>query len=189
MSNNRTWNIRGLNAKAKWLALKQKIEESACSIVCLQETKRESFDLAYIRNFCPTRFNKFEYLPSIGASGGLLVGWNGALFTGEQIFQNRFSLSIQFTSHLSNQSWILTNIYGPCEHNDKAVFIDRFSNIHMPPDVDWIVMGDFNFIKDPHDRNRPGGDVNDMLIFNEAISNLSLIELLMKGRKYSWSNM
>ena len=91
-------------------------------------------------------------------------------------------MSIQFTSHLSQQSWILANIYGPCDQNDKADFIDWFSNIHMPPNVDWIVMGDFNFIRDPQDRNRPGGDVNDMLLFNEAISNLSLIELPMKAK-------
>ena len=59
----------------------------------------------------------------------------------------------------------------------------------MHPDVDLIVMGDFNFVRDPQDRNRPGGDVNDILLFHEAISNLSQIELPMKGRKYSWSNM
>ena len=28
-----------------------------------------------------------------------------------------------------------------------------------------------------------------MLIFNEAISNLGLIELPLKGRKFTWSNM
>ena len=50
-------------------------------------------------------------------------------------------------------------------------------------------MGDFNFIRSPEDRNRPGGDVNQMLLFNEAISNLGLIELPLKGRQFSWSNM
>ena len=59
----------------------------------------------------------------------------------------------------------------------------------MPGDVDWIVMGDFNFIRDPSDRKRPGGDVNEMLLFNEAISSLGLVELPLKGRKYSWSKM
>ena len=50
MNNNRSWcilnwNIRGVNSPEKWLALKQKIEESATGIICLQETKREDFDL------------------------------------------------------------------------------------------------------------------------------------------------
>uniref|UniRef100_A0A452XF66 Uncharacterized protein n=1 Tax=Aegilops tauschii subsp. strangulata TaxID=200361 RepID=A0A452XF66_AEGTS len=31
--------------------------------------------------------------------------------------------------------------------------------------------------------------VNEMLLFNEAISKLGLVELPLRGRKYSWSNM
>lgn len=50
-------------------------------------------------------------------------------------------------------------------------------------------MGDFNFCRQPSDRNKLGGDVNGMLLFNEAINNLGLIELPLKGRKFTWSNM
>lgn len=67
------WNIRGINAQDKWLAVKNKIVESNSSIVCIQETKRESFDYTYIKNFCPRNFNKFDFVPSVGALGGLLV--------------------------------------------------------------------------------------------------------------------
>jgi hypothetical protein len=59
----------------------------------------------------------------------------------------------------------------------------------MPDDSDWIIMGDFNLIRKPSDRNKPGGNVNDMLSFNEAISNLGLIEVPLKGKKFTWSNM
>ena len=55
--------------------------------------------------------------------------------------------------------------------------------------MDWIVMGDFNFIRSPNNRNKPGGDVNQMLLFNEAISNSGLVELPLTGRQFSWSNM
>ena len=124
-------------------------------------------------------------MPSIGASGGFLTAWNGSMFTGELLFQNKFSLSIQFTWNSSSNKWILSNIYGPCRHEEKIEFTDWFSNIQMPNDVDWIVMGDFNFIRSPENRNKPGGDVNEMLLFNESISNLGLIELPLKGRQYS----
>ena len=43
------WNIRGINSKDKWLALRQKIDESDCNILCLQETKREIFDTTYLK--------------------------------------------------------------------------------------------------------------------------------------------
>ncbi len=50
-------------------------------------------------------------------------------------------------------------------------------------------MGDFNFIRSVHNRNLPGGDLNDIMVFNEIISNIGLHELPLKGRTYTWSNM
>jgi hypothetical protein len=47
----------------------------------------------------------------------------------------------------------------------------------MPSDKLWLLVGDFNLIRRPEDRNKPGGDINLMLKFNEAISNLDLIEI------------
>lgn len=38
------WNVRGINSQGKWDAIRAKIDESAASIVCLQEIKRESFE-------------------------------------------------------------------------------------------------------------------------------------------------
>jgi hypothetical protein len=125
----------------------------------------------------------------VGASGGISTAWNGALFKGELAFQNDFSLSLKFMSKLSQDDWILTNVYGPCTADRKIEFLDWFKNIDMPDSIDWIIMGDFNFIKSPSNRNTEGGDVNDMLAFNEAISNLGLVELPLKGRKFTWSNM
>jgi hypothetical protein len=64
----------------------------------------------------------------------------------------------------------LTNVYGPCQAERKAHFLDWFSNIDIP-------VGDFNFIRSPNDRNKPGGDTNNILLFNDAIGNLGIIEL------------
>jgi exonuclease III len=190
MDNNRTWkimnwNIRGINSEKKWLALSNKIEESGCDIICLQETKREHFDLQYVKKFCPKKFSKFLFVPSVGASGGIIIIWNGSTFSGDLAFQNEFSLSVNLTNNLTNEKWLLTNIYGPCHCDQKAVVLEWFSNIDMPDNTDWIVMGDFNFIRKPSDRNKPGGDVNEMLLFNDAISNLGLVELPLKGRKFT----
>ena len=49
--------------------------------------------------------------------------------------------------------------------------------------------GDFNFIRSEENRNRPGGDVNDMFRFNDIIGHLGLVELPLKGRAFTWSNM
>lgn len=50
-------------------------------------------------------------------------------------------------------------------------------------------MGDFNLIRSPENRNRPGGNLSDMLLFNNLINHLDLVEIAFQGREYSWSNM
>lgn len=76
------WNIRGINAVEKCDAVQDKIEESAYAMLCLQETKREHFDMSYICKFAPRCFDQFDYIPSVGASGGLLLVWNSSMFGG-----------------------------------------------------------------------------------------------------------
>jgi exonuclease III len=44
------WNVRGLNAKEKWEAIRDKISESGCDVICLQETKRQTFDANLSKN-------------------------------------------------------------------------------------------------------------------------------------------
>jgi hypothetical protein len=62
-------------------------------------------------------------------------------------------------------------------------------NLNIPIDEDWLILGDFNFIRSPENRNKPGGNIDDMLIFNDVSRTQNLTELSIKGRKYTWSNM
>jgi exonuclease III len=97
------WNIRGINVEAKKLKVREKMEESNCAILCLQETKKESFDRKFIRGFCPRCFDNFICSPSVGASGGMLVVWSSAMFSGTLIDLQKFGIIIKFTSIHSNQ--------------------------------------------------------------------------------------
>jgi hypothetical protein len=49
-------------------------------------------------------------------------------------------------------------------------------------------VGDFNLLRKPENRNRAGGDINEMLLFNDAINHLGLIELPLYGRRFTWTN-
>jgi hypothetical protein len=70
----------------------------------------------------------------------------------------------------------------------KIDFLNWFSNINMPSDKLWLIVGDFNLIRRPEDINIVGGDINLMLKFNEAISNLKLMEIPLHGLSFTWSN-
>jgi exonuclease III len=124
------WNIRGINSEKKWNDIRDRVVETSCDIICLQETKRASFDSNFLRQFCPP-FDSFEFNPSNGASGGSIVIWKSAIFHGHCIFKNEFASSIFLSSVHNNSSWILTNIYAPCTTPGKSNFIRWFKNIVM----------------------------------------------------------
>ena len=68
-------------------------------------------------------------------------------------------------------------------------FTNWLFDLNIPDDENWLILGDFNFIRSTNNRNKPGGDAADMLLFNEIIRAQSLMELPVKGRTYTWSNM
>jgi exonuclease III len=170
------WNVKGINSSSKWNSIKSIIKEKNCDMICLQETKREQFDQNYIKKFCTPDFDKFEFIPSVGASGGTIVCRKSSRFIRSVAFQNSFAMSLEFCSVLSGASWYLTNLYAPCTPEGKQDFLD------------WLVVGNFNLIRRPEDRNKPCGNVQDMLNFNAAISALGLEELKLNGNKFTWTN-
>jgi hypothetical protein len=58
----------------------------------------------------------------------------------------------------------------------------------MNDEVKWLIVGDFNLIRSPQNRNKPGGNISEMFAFNEAISRLCLNEIPLKGCKFTWTN-
>jgi exonuclease III len=183
------WNVKGLNDKDKRLAVYNKIEESNCSVVCLQETKCHSFDHSFNRSFCPKRFDRFAFSPSIGASGGIIVLWNSSIFNGEVLEIHRSAVRIKFSSAYNNQLWQLVCVYGPCSGLERDTFIQWLHDLDIPLHDNWLLLGDFNFMRSVENRNKHGADMNDIFLFNEIISHLGLIELPLKGRSFTWSNM
>jgi hypothetical protein len=49
---------------------------------------------------------------------------------------------------------------------------------------DWLLAGDFNMIRSLENRNRAGGNLNDMQLFNDLIQQLDLAEISFQGRLF-----
>lgn len=102
---------------------------------------------------------------------------------------NLFSVSVDFSSRHTTQTWCLTCGYGPCGGLEKSDFVPWFKNISIGDQQNWLFLSDFNFYRSVQDRNKSGADMNDIFIFTDIISSLGLLEIPLKGRKYTWSNM
>jgi exonuclease III len=183
------WNIRGLNADDKQTAIRNKIEESDCSIFYIQETKMSNIDMTMFKKMAPKRFKQFTFVPSCGASGGILIGWNASIFTGQVLSSSNFQITLGFTSMHNANQWNLTTVYGPCQGQEKQNFIDWLYNLQIAYDQDWMIVGDFNMYRSTENRNREGGNMTDVFTFNEIISSVGLQEIPLKGKNYTWSNM
>jgi hypothetical protein len=113
----------------------------------------------------------------------------GTQFSGVVVDSCRFPITIKLTSLMTGQEWYLTNVYGLCTADGKAEFTNWLYNFDASALDLWIVMGDFSLIRCPENRNRPDGNVNEMLLFSDVISHLDLVEVPLKNRAFTWSNM
>jgi hypothetical protein len=85
--------------------------------------------------------------------------------------------------------FFLSNVYGPTHAPGKLAFITWLLNLDISTFEDWLLVGDFNLYRSVEDRNKPSGDIGDMQMFNDLISNLELVDIPFSGRTYTWSNM
>lgn len=148
-----------------------------------------TFDASILKSLCPKRFNRYAFIPSIGALGGIVMIWNSNIFTGNVIIEEQFALGIEFISTQNAHRCKLVNVYGPCQGVQRANFTQWLFDLDIPSTEDWLVLGDFNYIRSPDNRNMPGGNTQDMFTFNDFIRAQELTELPIKGRAYTWSNM
>ena len=99
-----SWNIRGLNSEKKQLALNNAIKTSGCAVVCLRETKMSEVSFPFIKTCCPRQFDRFAFVPSRGSSGGLLMIWKSAVFSGTIVSSDHFALVVNFVSMQSSHT-------------------------------------------------------------------------------------
>lgn len=96
---------------------------------------------------------------------------------------------LNFVPHCQSILGGFTNVYAPCTSDSREQFLQWFSNIDIQPDMLSLILGDFNLIRAPSNRNMPGGNVQNMLRYNNAISQNGIQEIPLKGKEYTWSNM
>jgi hypothetical protein len=71
------------------------VDSSQVDAVCVQETKMQSISTRSIISMLGAEFFDYVYLPSIGASGGILITWKRHIgHTGQQRVDNH-SVSVQ----------------------------------------------------------------------------------------------
>jgi hypothetical protein len=100
-----SWNVRGLNDPVKRESVKQTILSSGTTIVCFQETKITSWTSYLLKEIVGCKLaTQTVHLPSLGASGGILIACYADFFNINIIsYASVYSLSVRVSSRL--EAW------------------------------------------------------------------------------------
>jgi len=193
-SNNRCfnvvfWNVRGLGDSDKCNLVRRVFLDARPNIVCIQESKLAEIDAFKAKTFLPTSLsNSFVLSPAAGTHGGLVTAWDPTIFTLQSHFLKPYTLTTVFTCNASNLDFTVTNTYGPADHTASASFLQHLRDLHPIINGPWILLGDFNLVRCPSDKNN--GQINSNLAtaFNDTIHDLLIEEVVLSDRLYTWSN-
>ena len=73
------WNIRDLGSSCKRREVRNVVKRYKCDFLILCETKLDAFSYSLLQSIGGGRINQWEVLPSQGAFGGILIGWNSSI--------------------------------------------------------------------------------------------------------------
>ena len=139
------WNTRGLNDPAKRDAVREFVEPLHVNLVCLQETKMQSFDRYTVLQCLGPSFDGFAFLPAVDTRGGILIAWDTTVLEVTNIVSDSFMLTGEVVCR-SGAPWWLTVVYGPQTAALKLQFLEELEARRALYPGPWMMIGDFNMI-------------------------------------------
>ena len=104
-------------------------------------------------NFGGAKFcASFEYLPAEQTRGEVLIAWDQDFIRSCSVLKNTYCLSPEVTVIETNNSFILTTVYGPANNHEKQAFLAELTSC-QPVNRPWLCIGDFNLICEAQDKN------------------------------------
>ena len=100
----------------------------------------------------------------------------------------QFTVSARLKASVENSEWWVTVVYGPQGDNQKLEFLRELRAISTIVSDKWLLIGDFNLILDARDKSNSNLNRRLMSVFRDAVQDLELRELNLRGRKFTWSN-
>jgi hypothetical protein len=67
--------------------------------------------------------------PSVGVASGILSAWDDSVCSLLTLDERAFTLTCSFALLSDGCAFLVTNVYAPTDHADKASFLDELSSI------------------------------------------------------------
>lgn len=183
------WNVRGLNSNRRRTVVHKFMQMIRAPIIILQETKMMQYSSWDIKQICGYKNVGWTLQQSVGNSGGMLILWDRDFLEVSDSLVGDYTLSILCKNKNDNFQWVLTNIYGPNNSVERTEFLLELDNVcRYWINIPWCIEGDFNTIVKCGEKKNCKRITKSMRKFNKFIVEHDLIDLPLKGARYTWSN-
>src|SRR3954465_7468243 len=106
------WNSRSLSAPGRQKFISENISPLKVDYIGFQGTKKDSFSNSFLKNLLGNRNFAWNFLPSQGTAGGILVGVNLDLFDVVSWDIRSFSVSVVLKNKVTAFTGRITTVYG-----------------------------------------------------------------------------
>lgn len=156
-------------------------KEFNLGFLALQESMVEIVERKDVNGLWGRTGLEFEFVPAVGLSGGLISIWDPTVFQAKGVVKDRNFLLIIGKVHGCDEEVLLMNVYAPQEQRDKIVLWDKILQLIGSKIGCWVLMGDFNEVRDQSERRNSAFNAANARYFNDFIAQAELHEYNMGG--------
>ncbi|XP_021986406.1 uncharacterized protein LOC110882777 [Helianthus annuus] len=172
-----TLNVRGLGVQAKKSWFRGLRLEQQIGCVLFQETFCNNVGAKQIEGFWGRGCFDFASVDPTGRSGGLITMWDTSIFCLQPIISNRNLLVCSGHIVGSGETINIINVYAPQGDVEKRHLWSVLISIIRGSNGLWIVGGDFNSVRNEHERRNSIFNPAAARDFNDFIEDAGLHEL------------
>ncbi|KAG5631925.1 hypothetical protein H5410_003642 [Solanum commersonii] len=155
-------------------------------IYCFQETKIEGENGSLVKYLWANRWVKYCQLEASGTRGGILIMWDGRVWSGEVSSLGAYSITCKLTGINQDLIWFLTGIYAPNSREKREEVWWEVGSARGLFDGPWVVCGDFNTARFPSEKKNCSRISRAMTDLSDFIEDMGLLDPHLVGGKYTW---
>ena len=181
-------NSRGLGDLAKHLNIAHQVRDYKLDFVAISETGRRDFPDTLLDRLLGGVEFVWHSCPPRGRSGGMLLGIKADTMELLDHSDGQFHIKFHIRNKSDNFIWSLVAVYGAAQEEHKAAFLCELVNLTKDNPYRILIGGDFNLLRYRHEKSKGRFDGHWPHLFNTVIDSLSLREVHMTGRQFTWAN-
>ena len=130
------WNYRGAGKRGRAICFSDIIRDHSLDFIGILETKKEKFTPKYLRKIDPfERFN-WNWVPSVGKSGGILCGIKKETLDIVSWTIGKYLIQANVFDVKNKCTWAIIVVYGAPRENNKEEFLEELrvvcSQVRLP---------------------------------------------------------